>query len=131
MQHAANVTEPLPGRRVLRAMAVVAAVALGLPAVAWLVRWATGSGTALILPLLALAGGAICATLVVRPLDRPFARLEGVLVGAVGVGAVAFELGFTGPLLLSSSNLGPLLGFLTGPVGLVVGALVGYALTDE
>jgi hypothetical protein len=42
------------------------------------------------------------------------------------IGAVSFVAGFVGPLLLSKSNLGPLLGiFVTGPLGFLVGGLVG------
>src|SRR5436305_5966374 len=42
------------------------------------------------------------------------------------VGSISFACGFFGPILLSSSNLGPLLGILvSGPVGLLVGALWG------
>jgi hypothetical protein len=42
------------------------------------------------------------------------------------IGAVSFAAGFAGPLLLSNSNLGPLLGiFVTGPLGFLVGGLVG------
>jgi hypothetical protein len=42
------------------------------------------------------------------------------------IGAVSFVAGFVGPLLLSTSNLGPLLGiFVTGPLGFLVGGLVG------
>lgn len=45
---------------------------------------------------------------------------------ALFVGAVGFAIGYIGPVLLSDSNLGPLLGiFITGPAGLVVGALIG------
>jgi hypothetical protein len=45
-------------------------------------------------------------------------------------GGVAFAIGFVGPALFSSSNLGPLLGiFITGPLGLLVGALVGILLS--
>jgi hypothetical protein len=40
------------------------------------------------------------------------------------VGAIGLFGGFVGPLLLSDSNLGPLLGILiTGPLGFVAGAL--------
>jgi hypothetical protein len=42
------------------------------------------------------------------------------------IGAVSFVAGFVGPILLSNSNLGPLLGiFVTGPLGFLVGGLVG------
>jgi hypothetical protein len=49
-----------------------------------------------------------------------------ILVWALCVGAVSFAAGFFGPILFSDSNLGPLLGiFVTGPLGVLVGALVG------
>ncbi len=42
------------------------------------------------------------------------------------ISAVSFVVGFVGPLILSNSNLGPLLGiFVTGPLGFLVGGLVG------
>jgi len=48
------------------------------------------------------------------------------VASAVVAGCVSFVAGFFGPMLLSSSSLGPLLGvFVTGPVGLLVGALWG------
>jgi hypothetical protein len=44
------------------------------------------------------------------------------------VGAIGLFAGFVGPLLLSDSNLGPLLGILiTGPLGFVAGALAAGA----
>jgi hypothetical protein len=49
---------------------------------------------------------------------------------ACAVGAVAFLAGFAGPILLWPDNpQGPLLGlFLTGPLGFVVGTLVGLGI---
>lgn len=45
-------------------------------------------------------------------------------------GGIAFALGFIGPLIFSSSNLGPLLGiFVTGPLGLLGGALIGILVS--
>jgi hypothetical protein len=47
----------------------------------------------------------------------------------VCVGGISFAAGFFGPLLLSQSNLGPLLGiFITGPLGALAGALIGATL---
>jgi hypothetical protein len=49
-----------------------------------------------------------------------------VVLWTVAVGGVSFLAGFAGPLLLSSSNLGPLLGiFVTGPLGFLVGGVLG------
>jgi hypothetical protein len=49
-----------------------------------------------------------------------------ILKTAIKVGFISFLIGFIGPILLTDNNLGPLLGiFLTGPVGTLVGALMG------
>ncbi len=49
-----------------------------------------------------------------------------VVLWTMVIGTVSFVAGFAGPLLLSNSNLGPLLGiFVTGPLGFLVGGLVG------
>lgn len=49
------------------------------------------------------------------------------------VGGVALALGFIGPLVLSpNATLGPLLGILlTGPVGFVLGAIVGAVVRPK
>ena len=48
---------------------------------------------------------------------------------ALGVGVVAFLAGFVGPMIFSESNQGPLLGiFLTGPLGVVLGAVIGCCI---
>ncbi len=44
------------------------------------------------------------------------------------LGGIGFITGYIGPLILSDSNLGPLLGiFITGPGGVLLGALLGAA----
>ena len=49
---------------------------------------------------------------------------------ALLVGAIALVAGFVGPIIFSDSNLGPLLGiFVTGPIGVLVGALVGIVVS--
>lgn len=49
-----------------------------------------------------------------------------IIATTLVVGGVCFILGYLGPLMFSDSNLGPLLGiFITGPVGILVGALIG------
>jgi len=50
-----------------------------------------------------------------------------MLAGAAVLGAVGFTCGFFGPIVLSpEANQGPLLGiFITGPLGVVVGAALG------
>lgn len=52
--------------------------------------------------------------------------LRIMLTGLV-VGALTFALGFLGPIALApDANQGPLLGiFITGPLGLVLGLLLG------
>lgn len=62
------------------------------------------------------------------------ARATAILVwtGAMAaeVGAIGFLIGCVGPMIFyPSSNQGPLLGiFLTGPLGVVVGALLGLII---
>lgn len=50
-----------------------------------------------------------------------------IIKGGLITGAVSFAIGFFGPIIFTpESNLGPLLGiFITGPVGFVVGLLIG------
>lgn len=51
-----------------------------------------------------------------------------ILAGAIAGAAVGFLGGFYGPLLVApAANQGPLLGiFITGPIGLIGGALSGF-----
>jgi hypothetical protein len=48
--------------------------------------------------------------------------------GAFIVGGVAFAAGFVGPVIFQpKANQGPLLGiFVTGPMGFVLGAVIGW-----
>ena len=57
------------------------------------------------------------------------AYLPRVLMFALITGAVGFSAGFFGPMLLApDANQGPLLGILiTGPLGILLGALLGLA----
>jgi hypothetical protein len=52
---------------------------------------------------------------------------RAVTLGALITGAIAFAAGFFGPILLTpGANQGPLLGiFITGPLGLLLGAVGG------
>jgi len=52
-----------------------------------------------------------------------FSALGGLLFGLIG-----FAAGFFGPMILKpSANQGPLLGlFITGPLGFMVGAVIGW-----
>ena len=78
------------------------------------------------------AAAVVAAILVARyvwvqtqPVRAGLAR--SVFLGAVVTGAVAFTMGFFGPIILTpSANQGPLLGiFITGPLGFVLGAVGG------
>jgi hypothetical protein len=61
---------------------------------------------------------------------KPRSNSGPIVSTALVVGSVSFVLGFVGPLLFSDSNLGPLLGiFVTGPLGLLAGALIGIVLS--
>ncbi len=52
---------------------------------------------------------------------------------AAMVGGICFLLGFVGPILfVPDANQGPLLGiFITGPIGFLVGVLIGSFLAFE
>ncbi|WP_052699394.1 hypothetical protein [Hyphomicrobium sp. 99] len=54
--------------------------------------------------------------------------LQSITRSAVIFGIVGFLGGFLGPMILTpEANQGPMLGiFITGPVGVVVGAIVGF-----
>jgi hypothetical protein len=56
------------------------------------------------------------------------ARLKHMLIGGAILGSIGFALGFFGPIVWTpQSNQGPLLGiFITGPLGFVVGAGIGW-----
>ena len=55
-------------------------------------------------------------------------RMRLVLLGGLVVGGIGFAIGFFGPLIWApDANQGPLLGiFITGPIGFVVGAALGW-----
>ena len=93
--------------------------------------------------VLAPVGGAFGAAIAVAAMlgwwlairgdnEKSRRRIGYALLGGVVLGSVRFFAGFFGPLILTpANNLGPLLGiFLTGPLGFVVGAVIGvvYAL---
>jgi hypothetical protein len=56
------------------------------------------------------------------------ARIRYALIGAAILGGLGFVGGFVGPILLSpGANQGPLAGiFITGPIGVVLGAMIGW-----
>lgn len=51
-------------------------------------------------------------------------------LGAITVGTAGFLLGFIGPMIFApGANQGPMLGiFITGPLGLLLGAIGGFLL---
>ena len=113
---------PAFGRLALAALAGLAAFIIGY----WLpgaflptgLEWLAGAGMAL------LAGGAVWAGSGSR---RPW--LRGAVRGAAWGGIIGFAGGFFGPMLLGGGNQGPMLGlFITGPGGVVLGALCGTAI---
>ena len=71
------------------------------------------------------AGAALGAFLVGRP-----GVTRWTLSFAFAIGAIAFLAGFAGPILLTpDSPQGPLLGiFVTGPLGFMLGAVIGLAI---
>jgi hypothetical protein len=86
----------------------------------------------LVPPLIALAlGGAAALWVWERTAPRTgadAALVESTLRGAALVGGIGFAAGFFGPILLApEANQGPLLGiFITGPIGVLLGAVGGY-----
>lgn len=56
--------------------------------------------------------------------------MRGAVTGALLLGGIGFVLGFAGPMVLTpEANQGPLLGiFITGPLGVVIGAIGGGIL---
>jgi uncharacterized YccA/Bax inhibitor family protein len=89
-------------------------------------------------PLLAVFGActllfvALCGWFALRghrPASR--ARMKLALMSGLVVGAIAFAIGFFGPLVWApDANQGPLLGiFVTGPIGFVFGTALGWLYT--
>lgn len=62
-----------------------------------------------------------------RNLADSWIWLATVVGYAMLIGVISFSLGFFGPICFSpESNQGPLLGiFITGPVGVLIGASIG------
>jgi hypothetical protein len=52
--------------------------------------------------------------------------IGSIAVGALVTGAIGFSAGFFGPILfMPEANQGPLIGLVTGPLGFLLGAVVG------
>ena len=83
-------------------------------------------------PLIALGlGGAAAVQVWQRTAPRTGSDpvvVASTLAGAALLGGIGFAAGFFGPvLLMPEANQGPLLGiFITGPIGVVLGAVAGY-----
>jgi hypothetical protein len=83
-------------------------------------------------PWLAYIGSLAVAALIARYVWRHTSSTEpgfanAVMLGALVTGGIAFAAGFFGPMIfIPGANQGPLLGiFITGPLGLVAGAVGG------
>jgi len=63
----------------------------------------------------------------VRTVSFELTLVKSALLGGLVTGGIAFSLGFFGPMIFDpDANQGPLLGiFVTGPLGLVLGAVGG------
>jgi hypothetical protein len=78
-----------------------------------------------------IVGSLGCAVAVTRYVWRRSASLSQELAGSVAVGAfvvggIGFTAGFIGPMIFApGANQGPLLGFFTGPLGVLLGAVGG------
>jgi hypothetical protein len=57
---------------------------------------------------------------------------DNIIKSAMLIGGISFAVGFVGPLLFSSSNIGPLIGiFITGPIGGMVGVIWGIVKSSR
>ena len=79
-----------------------------------------------------ILGSLLCALVVARYVwghsaSTPRGLFRSVVLGALVTGVLGFVAGFFGPIIFApSANQGPLLGiFITGPLGVLLGALGG------
>ena len=111
------------GRIALAVLAGLAAFVVGywVPGSLLPDGWATACGVAI---------GAAVAGIVWAGAGSRSALMRGAVLGAAWGGGIGFAGGFFGPMLLApDANQGPLLGlFITGPGGVVLGALAGLAI---
>lgn len=93
--------------------------------------WRGETGPKWVILLVSLGCGFYAARFTFRRLGQaqggaPLNFQSGILVGALLGGALAFAVGFFGPMIFTPhSNIGPLLGFFTGPAGALIGAIAG------
>jgi hypothetical protein len=80
--------------------------------------------------ILGAVGGGVVGSLFQSPSGRARRVAWWCVTMAVGVGAVAFLVGFVGPMVLHPDwPQGPILGiFCTGPLGTLAGALLGAVI---
>jgi hypothetical protein len=100
--------------------------------------WALCSIVLLLLPLGVFGIVGSLAALVVAALGArrawrvsehgPDSAFGAAVMGAAILGGIGFAAGFFGPMIFApQANQGPLLGiFITGPAGVVLGAIGGY-----
>lgn len=88
-------------------------------------RWPSELGRWLGMAVGLVGGGLLGFFLMGRPTVARW-----TIITALAVGGVCFLAGFAGPILLDpNSPQGPLLGiFFTGPLGLVLGAIIGLCI---
>lgn len=55
----------------------------------------------------------------------PQGLVSWTILGAAVVGGVAFSAGWFGPMIFDPGSQGPVLGIVTGPLGVLVGAIGG------
>ena len=78
-----------------------------------------------------ILGSLLCVAAVTRYVWQHSASLSqglasSVVMGALVTGGIGFTAGFFGPMILApGANQGPLLGFFTGPLGVLAGAVGG------
>ena len=77
----------------------------------------------------AATGAVLCWWFALRGhIEESRARIRLAVIGGGVLGGIGFVAGFIGPIILKpSANQGPLLGiFVTGPLGFVLGVVIGW-----
>lgn len=115
-------------KRGTRALALVFVVPATFYFVFWVSSLVSAPGT---VPWVSLIAATLCALLVAwyvwqRAKSSKPSVVSSALLGAILIGTIGFLAGFIGPMLSSSGAQGPMLGiFVTGPAGIIVGAVLG------